>query len=89
MNPFLEAEVSPEGFVLGGQPGAGKTTLTNMLSARLNKNIISISGDDFRPYHPHFEEIQNLYKEESPPPKKIHIEIFRTNDRSAYRQGCI
>lgn len=66
MNPFLEAEESPEGFVLGGQPGAGKTTLTNMLSARLNKNIISISGDDFRPYHPHFEEIQSLYKEESP-----------------------
>lgn len=24
MNPFLEAEESPEGFVLGGQPGAGK-----------------------------------------------------------------
>ena len=66
MNPFLEAEVSPEGFVLGGQPGAGKTTLTNMLSARLNKNIISISGDDFRPYHPHFEEIQMMFREESP-----------------------
>lgn len=66
-DPFISAaQESPEGFVLGGQPGAGKTTLTNMLSARLNKNIISISGDDFRPYHPHFEEIQSLYKEESP-----------------------
>ena len=66
-DPFISAaQECPEGFVLGGQPGAGKTTLANMLSARLNKNIISISGDDFRPYHPHFEEIQSLYKEESP-----------------------
>ena len=62
----LKAEEHPEGFVLGGQPGAGKSMLTKYIFSELKGNAISISGDDFRPYHPHFKEIQILYKENSP-----------------------
>ena len=45
----------PKVFLLGGQPGAGKTGLENMINAE--DEYISISGDDFREYHPKFKEI--------------------------------
>ena len=45
----------PKVFLLGGQPGAGKTGLENMINAK--DEYISISGDDFREYHPKFKEI--------------------------------
>ena len=46
---------NPKVFLLGGQPGAGKTGLENMINAE--DEYISISGDDFREYHPKFKEI--------------------------------
>lgn len=58
-------QVEPLGFVLGGQPGAGKSFLTSKIMEKLNRNMLSISGDDFRPYHPYFEIIRKLYKEEA------------------------
>ena len=45
----------PKVFLLGGQPGAGKTGLENMIN--IKDEYISISGDDFREYHPKFKEI--------------------------------
>ena len=45
----------PKVFLLGGQPGAGKTGLENMINTK--DEYISISGDDFREYHPKFKEI--------------------------------
>ena len=44
---------NPKVFLLGGQPGAGKTGLENMINK--DSEYISISGDDFREYHPLFE----------------------------------
>ena len=44
---------NPKVFLLGGQPGAGKTGLENMINAK--DEYISISGDDFREYHPKFK----------------------------------
>ena len=46
---------NPKVFLLGGQPGAGKSGLENMLN--LGDEYISISGDDYREYHPRFREI--------------------------------
>ena len=46
---------NPKVFLLGGQPGAGKSGLENMLN--LKDEYISISGDDYREYHPRFREI--------------------------------
>ncbi|ASM35782.1 zeta toxin superfamily protein [Campylobacter sputorum subsp. bubulus] len=46
-------------YVLGGQPGAGKSSLINsILKDKFNDNAIVISGDDFRRYHPRYDEIQ-------------------------------
>ena len=58
-------QIKPIGYVLGGQPGAGKSSLSAIVMANLNKNVISISGDDYRPYHPYFDVIQQLYKEDA------------------------
>ena len=46
---------NPKVFLLGGQPGAGKSGLENMINTK--DEYISISGDDYREYHPRFKEI--------------------------------
>ena len=46
---------NPKIFLLGGQPGAGKSGLENMIN--IKDEYISISGDDYREYHPRFKEI--------------------------------
>lgn len=58
--------VRPVGYVLGGQPGSGKSNLIRLLRKKYDSNIVAISGDDFRPYHPYFAEYQTLYNEDSP-----------------------
>lgn len=53
----------PQAYVLGGQPGAGKSIMTNqILKNELFKNAIVISGDDYRRYHPKYEYIQKKEK---------------------------
>ena len=54
---------NPKVFLLGGQPGAGKTGLENMINK--HSEYISISGDDFREYHPLFEELNEKYGKDS------------------------
>ena len=54
---------NPKVFLLGGQPGAGKSGLENMLN--LKDEYISISGDDYREYHPRFKEINLEYGKEA------------------------
>ena len=46
---------NPKVTLLGGQPGAGKSGLENLIN--IKKNYVSISGDDYREYHPRFKEI--------------------------------
>ena len=47
--------------MLGGQSGAGKTTLHKIIHRRLDGNGISINGDDYRKPHPRFLELQRIY----------------------------
>lgn len=46
---------NPKVTLLGGQPGAGKSGLENLIN--IKQNYVSISGDDYREYHPRFKEI--------------------------------
>ncbi|OFO29674.1 zeta-toxin [Neisseria sp. HMSC065D04] len=57
---------SPKGFVLGGQPGAGKSNLVGIIRQELNRNVLIINGDEFRRYHPNFDGIQEQYGIDSP-----------------------
>lgn len=52
---------SPKAYLLGGQPGAGKTTLTEIINDLNNENIIVINGDKFRKKHPKFKELKKIY----------------------------
>ena len=54
----------PQAFLLGGQSGAGKTTIHDIIQAK-NPNTIVLDGDRFRAYHPNFDEIQDKYGEDS------------------------
>ena len=54
---------NPKVALLGGQPGAGKSGLENMVN--IKKNYVSISGDDYREYHPRFKEINLEYGKEA------------------------
>lgn len=56
----------PKGFVLGGQPGAGKSNSIGSLKAQhFGENVVVVNGDEFRRFHPKFEEINAKYGEES------------------------
>ena len=61
--PTLESP--PQAFLLGGQSGAGKTTLHKIIHRRLDGNGISINGDDYRKFHPRFLELQRIYGDEA------------------------
>lgn len=51
----------PKATILGGQPGAGKSSLITRLKMEKDNNIIVISGDDFRKEHPHFDKLYAKY----------------------------
>ena len=57
--------VYPKAYILGGQPGAGKSNIQRWLKQK-DKNIIAINADDFRVYHPLFFDIQAKYGKDSP-----------------------
>ncbi len=48
-----------EAFILGGQPGAGKSGLTALI--KKDKEVIIINGDEFRKAHPHYKKLKEKY----------------------------
>lgn len=57
--------MKPIAYILGGQPGAGKTILQNSI-LKSNKNCVVINADAFREFHPYFSEIQAAFGDEAP-----------------------
>ena len=55
----------PKAFLLGGQSGAGKTTIHRVKQREFKGNIIIIDGDSFRSLHPNYLELQEKYGKES------------------------
>lgn len=47
----------PRAFLLGGQSGAGKTTLHTLCMREFPEDGISINGDEYRTEHPRFYEL--------------------------------
>jgi len=54
-------QISPKAFVLGGQPGSGKSYLISKVCEELNDNVIVINGDDFRKFHPEYNMLQKVH----------------------------
>lgn len=55
----------PLAILLGGQSGAGKTTIHRIKQMEFQGNIIVIDGDSFRSQHPHYLELQATYGKDS------------------------
>ena len=62
---LLSPVQAPVAYILGGQPGAGKTSIQTEL-IRNNPNTLIINADSYREYHPNFAFIQAEYGDESP-----------------------
>ena len=55
----------PIAILLGGQSGAGKTTIHRIKQKEFQSNIVIIDGDSFRSQHPHYLELQQEYGKDS------------------------
>ena len=54
----LKQEKNKIAFLLGGQPGAGKTTLHAIIKES-NDNVIIVDNDSFKRLHPDYQELEN------------------------------
>lgn len=54
-------EGTPHAFLLGGQSGAGKTTLQDVLPEKTGLRYSVINGDTYRKGHPHFAQLDAKY----------------------------
>lgn len=52
---------TPRAVILGGQSGAGKTTIHRVKMVESKGNYIVIDGDTYRAQHPYFRELQEKY----------------------------
>ena len=55
----------PIAILLGGQSGAGKTTIHRIKQKEFQGNIVIIDGDSFRSQHPHYLGLQQEYGKDS------------------------
>ncbi|WP_442774246.1 zeta toxin family protein [Lactococcus hircilactis] len=51
----------PHAFLLGGQSGAGKSSITKFLEQTYEADYITIDGDSFRPQHPQSQLLTEKY----------------------------
>lgn len=66
VNGTLENKV-PVAIMLGGQPGSGKSSLINMIMAEPDKkNLVGVAADDFRHFHPRYDQILAAHPELAP-----------------------
>ena len=59
-----KAVESPTAFLLGGQPGSGKTSLRSTIFEETQGNVIVIDNDTFKQQHPNFDELVKLYEKD-------------------------
>jgi predicted ABC-type ATPase len=52
---------NPKLIIVGGQPGAGKSDLQKFVELELSSNVVVLSTDVLRSYHPHEREIKKNY----------------------------
>lgn len=60
----IESNKSPTAFLLGGQPGSGKTSLRSAILEETQGNVIVIDNDTFKQQHPNFDELAKLYEKD-------------------------
>lgn len=63
--PNIAPMSTPRAILLGGQSGAGKTTLHQICKRKLGGNAIIINGDEFRSSHPRFQALHRAFGDRS------------------------
>ena len=48
----------PQAILLGGQPGSGKSLLVEEAGKEFGKNVLYVSADDLRAFHPAYNELR-------------------------------
>lgn len=56
---------NPQAYLLAGQSGAGKTKLADIFTRQHSGDIVFISSDDYRKYHPRYGELQAVYGDDA------------------------
>lgn len=51
----------PTAYIVAGQPGSGKTRMSSVIIEEYNADIIQSMGDNFRGFHPHYQELLRKY----------------------------
>lgn len=57
--------INPKAILIGGQSGAGKTTIHRIKQKEFQGNIIIIDGDSYRSLHPNYLALQDEYGKNS------------------------
>ena len=60
-----QRQAHPRAILLAGQPGAGKTELSSMLSSEMAGDVAFINGDDYRRYHPYRRQLYQKFGADS------------------------
>lgn len=61
----ITSSTAPCAVLLGGQSGAGKTTLHSIFRKKFGGNVIVINGDEYRSFHPRYRELDQQYGPEA------------------------
>ena len=61
----ITTQHEPKAYMIGGQPGAGKTRSTEKLEEQYDYNILKIDMDNYREFHPNYEQINHVYGKEA------------------------
>ncbi len=63
---FVKPSKHPKAILLGGQSGAGKTTLHDVYQKVMKSNMLIINGDEYRSRHPRYLQIEDEYGIDAP-----------------------
>lgn len=58
---LISKQTNPKAFLLGGQPGAGKSFAITEIKKQLQSNVLVINGDEYRSYHKHYDDYFQVY----------------------------
>ena len=79
----------PIAILLGGQSGAGKTTIHRIKQKEFQGNTIIIDGDAFRSQHTHYLELQQEYGKDKVRDMKYNFSSNHPSFRIYYLENGI